>query len=456
MKHRTASRRTFLKTSAAVAAGPWVVPTSVFGAEAPGNRVTLAFLGVGGRANALIGNFVRHDDAQILAVCDCFESRRQQMKTKLNSKYGAEVVEAYADFRDVLARDDIDAVVVATPDHWHVPLAVAAAKAGKDMYVEKPLGVSMRWAQKLREALKETGRVFQYGTQQRSDPKFRAACELVRNGYIGEVERIEAWCPDMDTQYQQFSKPPYGSTEPGNPPGDLDYEMWLGPAPRKPYTVDRCTPWGAYHIYDYALGFIAGWGAHPLDIAQWGLDADATSPVRYEGMGSLPLGGLCDTIESWDVHCEYANGLPMRFMGSRMAEAVVSAYRPWVNHGTTFFGADSWVSVDRTDLFTSDPNLKGAEFKPDDVKLKASNDHARDFLDCVKSRETAVSHFEAAIRSDAISHLSNIAIRLERPIAWDPEKEAIVDDVEAEALLDRPIRAPWDLDAPMITRGGKA
>ena len=242
---KTTSRRSFLKATAALGAAPWIVPSTVFGANAPSNRVTVAHLGVGSRASALIGMFVRHDDVQILALCDCFTNRREEMREKLNAKYGSEVVKAYPDFRDVLARDDIDTVVIATPDHWHVPLAIAAAKAGKDMYVEKPLGVSMPWAARLRKDLTANKRVFQYGTQQRSDAKFRVACELVRNGYIGEIKRIEAWCPDMSSQFDAFSAKPYGSTEPAEPPEGFDYDMWLGPAPKKPYTVDRCTQFGA-------------------------------------------------------------------------------------------------------------------------------------------------------------------------------------------------------------------
>ena len=241
----------------------------------------------------------------------------------------------------MLARKDVDGVVISTPDHWHVPLAVYAARAGKDMYVEKPLGVALAWAWKLREEVARHKVVFQYGTQQRGDQRqFRRACELVRNGYIGEIQRVDVWSPDMSTQFNAASVPPYGSTRPIAVPADLDYEMWIGPAPMKPYTADRATNFGAYHIYDYALGFIAGWGAHPLDIAQWGLGMDASGPIRYQGTGKIPpKGSLWDSIESWDVQCEYANGVKMHFMGHRVAEPIVKAYHPaWCDHGTTFFG----------------------------------------------------------------------------------------------------------------------
>ena len=261
----------------------------------------------------------------------------------------------------MLARKDVDGVVVSTPDHWHVPVALYAARAGKDMYVEKPLGVAMAWAWKLRDAVAKHKVVFQYGTQQRGDQRqFRRACELVRNGYLGEIQRVDAWCPDMSSQFGNATVPPYGSTKPVDVPADLDYEMWIGPAPMKPYTADRTTCFGAYHIYDYALGFIAGWGAHPLDIAQWGLDADQSGPVRYEGTGKLPpKGSLWDSIESWDVHCEYADGVKLHFMGHRVAKPEVTRYHPaWADHGTTFFGAKGWISVNRSALYASDKALQ--------------------------------------------------------------------------------------------------
>jgi predicted dehydrogenase len=234
-----------------------------------------------------------------------------------------------------------------------------AARAGKDMYVEKPLSTSLAWEMELRKAVKRNRSVFQYGTQQRSSSDFRIACELARNGYIGEIKRVEAWCPDISEQFDRFHVKQYGSTEPAPIPAGLDYNMWLGPAPQTPYTVDRCTQFGTYHIYDYALGFIAGWGAHPLDIAQWGLGKDHTSPVYYEGSGEIPIKGLYDTVSQWDIHCRYADGLPMRFMSERPAKPVVMKYRDkWNSHGTTFFGTEGWVSVDRSGLYTSDPKLK--------------------------------------------------------------------------------------------------
>ncbi len=216
----------------------------------------------------------------------------------------------------------------------------------------------------------------------------------------------------------------------------------------KPYTADRTTCYGAYHIYDYALGFIAGWGAHPLDIAQWGLGADQSGPVRYRGTGKIPpMGSLWDSIESWDVLCEYANGVTMHFMGHRVAEPLVKAYHPaWADYGTTFFGDRGWISVNRSALYASDKALQKAQIKREEKHLTEATSQARDFVDCIKSRGPTASPLESAIRSDTISHLSELCIRLGRPIQWDPQKEQIVNDSDATKLLDRPLREPWKLD----------
>lgn len=438
MTHNRLSRRDFLKGSGVAAAAlaiPTIIPARVLGQQAPSRRVTLAALGVGGRGTGVMHGFMGHADAQFLAVCDPFGSRREAAKAVLDKHYGAEVVKAYADYREVLARPDIDAVIICTQDHWHVPLAIAAARAGKDMYVEKPLGVSLQWAKVLREEVRRGARVFQYGTQQRSDWKFRYACELARNQAIGTVQRVEAWCANLGGAG--------GSTSPVPVPSDLDYDLWIGPAPMSPYTADRCTANGTYHIYDYALGFIAGWGAHPLDIAQWGLGTDDTSPVSYEGTGTLPTTGLWDTVASWDIHCRYASGVELHFMSADVAQPIVSGYRPWCDHGTTFFGEKGWVSVDRGRICASDPRLLKTRFGPGDVTLKASPGQDRDLLDCVLSREPTVNPLETAIRSDTISHLADLVVRTGEPLRWDPASETVVGNEAVARRLDRPMRAPY-------------
>lgn len=451
MKTGTPSRRDFLKWTSTALATPLVLPGGAWGQDAPSNRVNLALVGAGGRGSGLLNDAVRLPEAQFLAVCDCFQERRESTRDKLNTFYKGKMVQAYSDFREVLAREDIDGVIIATPDHWHVPIAIAAARAGKAIYVEKPLSVSLEWAWELRRIAAERKSVIQYGTQQRSAPQFRQACELVRNGYIGEVTRVDAWCADISSQYTAFSVPQFGSTEAAPVPDGFDFERWLGPAPVSPYTVDRCTCYGTYHHYDNSLGFIAGWGAHPLDIAQWGLGTDETSPVHYEGTGSIPEQGLYKTIDSWDIECTYGNGVKMHFMGHRVAEPVVSAYRPWKDHGTTFFGSEGWISVDRGGIHASNPEILKIEFKEGDRRLKATSSHMADFLECAKTGAAPVSPLEAAIRSDTISHLCDIAIRLKRPVQWEPGKECILEDAQATAMLSRTMRAPWNLHKDMVS-----
>jgi predicted dehydrogenase len=446
--HRV-TRRGFLKGSTLVAtsvAFPTIVPSTVFGRNAPSNRVTLAMIGTGSRGTDVMRGFAHHDDVQFLAVCDPFRDRRNAARQWLNERYGGNVVEAYENLREMLKRADIDGVVICTPDHWHVPAAVYAARAGKDVYVEKPLSVCLGWSWRLRETLRCFGNVFQYGTQQRSSWQFRFACELVRNGYIGEVQRVEAWCPDVSDDWNSFEVKQYGSTEPAPVPEGFNYDLWLGAAPEAPYTVDRCRREGSFHICDYALGFIAGWGAHPLDIVQWGLNADDSGPVYVEGRGEIPAQGLLDTIAWWDVHCEYASGVKLHFLCHRRAKPIVMSYRErWCEHGTTFFGSEGWVSVDRGGLYASDPALLKIKLRPDDVHLYRSSGQDRNFIDCIKTRQATVSPPESAIRSDTISHLSDVAVRLGRPIHWDPRQEQVIGDEQAMRMLDRPLRAPWRL-----------
>lgn len=447
MTSKKMTRRMFLKSA------PAIVPASVFGRLAPSNRIALAAIGVGNRgASNVWEDFVTtQDDVRVVAACDCFASRRRSFADKVNAHYGAKVCRPMGDWRDVLARPDIDGVIISTPDHWHVPLAWHAARAKKDMYVEKPLGVAMAWAWKLRKEVAENRVIFQYGTQQRSSGEFTRAVELVRNGRIGKVHHVDVWSSDMRSPggYEEVFNEKFRDTRPAPVPPGFDYEMWIGPAPMRPYTVTRCTEWGAYHIYDYALGFIAGWGVHPLDIAQWGLDMDHTSPVHYEGTGEIPQGGLFDTVERWDVRCRYANGVTMHFMSDRVAKPVVEEMgvkkRPFADHGTTFWGETGWISVNRGALYASPRELQAERIRDNEKPVIRSSSQGRNFVESIRSRRPTINPLESAIRSDTISHLSNIAVRLGRAIDWDPAAERIVGDPEAEKMLDRPMRAPWKL-----------
>ncbi len=444
------TRRRFLATSAKAAGGamaaPYVLTSAALGnAQTPpaSERVTLGHIGVGNRGGALLRYFLKLPDCRCVAVADPFTSRRDGQAKRVNDHYAksgkraaGKTCVAYRDFRELVARDDIDAVVIATPDHWHVPTAIAAARTGKDLYVEKPLGLSVEQNRALRAEVDRFGLVFQYGTQQRSTPHFRRACELVRNGRIGKVHTVNVWCPSGEKG---------GSTQVEPVPDDLDYDMWLGPAPVKPYTNDRVAARGAYWISDYALGFVAGWGAHPLDIAQWGLDTDHTGPVDYEGKGVFPTEGLYDTAISWDVHCTYASGVTMRFMSPDVAEPISKKHGLQRGLGTMFIGEKGWIDVDRSRVYADPPELAGAEIGPEEMHLYESNHHWHNFIDCVKTRRDTVCTMEAAVRSDTISQLTEIAIRTERKIRWDPVEEQILGDEAASRMLTRAMRSPWRL-----------
>ena len=403
---------------AGAVAAPYLVPSAALGSAAKAaasERVTLGHIGVGNRGSSLLRGFLGLKDAQSVAFADPFKSRREDWAQKTGGK-------AYGDFRELLAREDIDAVVVATPDHWHVPIANAAARSGKDAYVEKPLGISVLHDQTCRKVFKQYGRIFQYGTQQRSSQHCRFGCELVRSGRIGEVHTIEVVAPNGASG---------GSTDEIPVPPDLDYNTWLRPAPMAPYTKDRCTAQGAYHIYDYAIGFIAGWGAHPLDILQWGYDTHKAGAAEFEGTGDIPTEGLFNTVTNWNVRIQYANGLKMTFTPG--------------GDSTKFIGDEGWVQVRRGGIDAEPKSLLTSTIGPGDVHLTKSTNHAQNFVDGVKSRATPVSNLDDAVYSDIISHLGDICIRTGRKIQWDPVKEEIIGDEEASRMLSRPLRAPWTI-----------
>jgi predicted dehydrogenase len=440
-------RRSFLKNSAFTAgalAFPSIVPSSVFGQDSPSKRVNLALIGCGSRMSALgLRGFAKNDGARIVATVDPFKSKREDFAQKLNKQYGGNYCKPVEDYREVLANKHIDGIVIATADHWHVPIAIAAARAGKDMYVEKPLTVALEWGKILRKELAKNNCIFQYGTQQRSTLGARTAMELIWNGHIGDIQRVDVSAPSLAAD----KRTPIGN----DPlPKDFNYDLWLGPAPKKPYSKDRCSNHGSWHCYDYALGFIAGWGAHPLDILQWGMQSDDTCPVEYEGTGFAPENDLYNTLRTWDIQMKYANGIPVRFMDTATAKPVIGKYHSRLRgDNTVFHGTDGWVCYSRSVCYlskggkyvnTSTIDLSGSKKKP----YLSTSQHGN-FIDCMKSRKETINPFESAIRSDTISHLSNIAARTGRKLSFDAKKEIIVGDEKANALLNRKMRAPYEI-----------
>lgn len=427
------TRRGFLES--AVGAGavlglPSIVPSSVFGAQAPSERITVGFIGVGGRGSGLLGAFMRLNEARVLAVCDVKKTQRDRAKSRVDKKYGGDSCATYNDFRQLCARDDIDVVVSATTDHWHVLTALEAVRSGKDVYVEKPLGMSVEQGQALRAAVHRYGRVFQFGTQERSNRNTRFACEMALSGRVGKIHTI--------TVASRFSKvSPNYPTQPI--PDGLDYDLWLGAAPWAPYSPSRVSNHGGwFHIRDYALGFIAGCGIHTVDMAQWGNGTELTGPIEVEGIGEFPADGLCDCANGWDVKLKYANGVAMRFTDGKRNPL-----------GVKFEGPDGWVFVKEGHLggnVNSNPkSLLREPIGAGEVHLPISAHHQRNFLECVKTRARTIAPVDVAVRSDTLVQLSDIAMRLGRKLKWDPDAEQFVGDEYANRMLKRPMRPPWRL-----------
>lgn len=436
-RNRKITRRSLLKRTATITTGvitlPYIVPSSALGGAgsiAPSERIVMGCIGTGGQGTSNTKAFLNNPAAQMVAVCDVAEARRQKVKDLIDKHYGDTGCSAYVDFRDLLARQDIDAVVIVTQDHWHALIAVAAARAGKDMYCEKPLGVSVAEGQAIRDAVKRYGRVFQTGTQQRSDRKFRFACELARNGYVGKIHTVKVAAPGPRYK-RKYPKPP--GAEPV--PAGFDYEMYVGPAPMKPYNGGRWAWPDWYLIWDYCAGFIVNWGVHHLDIANWGCPAVGNEPAEIECKGSYRNDGLTDNINDWQAEFNYASGLRMTHTNTDNPN----------KQGCRFEGDKGWVHVNRQGIWAEPVSLLKVKLKPNDKSLGASRSHHGNFLDCVRSRRDPIAPVEAGHTASNLGLVPEIACRLRRKLKWDPIREQFADDREANQMLTRPMRSPWYL-----------
>lgn len=447
MKH-TLTRRQFLNTTVAASAlGAWhVVPARALGEAglvAPSKRLTLGVIGLGIQGTGDMKAFLGNPEVQVVAVCDVHAGQLAAGKQVVDTHYGNSGCATYRDFRELIARPDLDAVQITTPDHWHPLIAIEAARHGKHMYQEKPMGWSFRAAHAVEKAVKDHKVLFQFGTQQRSDGRFRFACELVRNGKIGQLKTILVGVPGS------VSSCPLQPVEPV--PKELDYELWLGPAPMAPYCYQRCRPYTAkdgwsvwYSISDYCAGMIGNWGVHHLDIAQWGNNTEHSGPVEIEGTGVFPKGLLTDCAVSWEVQNRYANGVTLIHM-----DDATSKKHPLQEgghgHGVMFLGTEGWVHVDRQKLDAHPASLLELKLGANDIRLHKSDNHGGNFVDAVKGRSQPAAPIDVAVRTDTLCNLQLIAATLRRKLRWDPEKERFPNDAEANSLLDRPMRAPWKL-----------
>ncbi len=426
---------------------PTIVPASALGREghvSPANRITMGFIGTGNQGTGDMRHFLRDERVQVVAVCDVnresggyWDGRvagREPARRMVNAFYaekmpsgGYKGCDAYVDFRELLAREDIDAVEIATPDHWHAIPVVEACKVKKDIYCQKPLGLTIAEGRIMSDAVRASGVVFQTGSQQRSDPHFRRACELVRNGRIGRLHTVRCGLPG--------GRPDLGKSgehkKPEPVPEGFDYAMWLGPAPDAPYSPARCHVNFRWNL-DYSGGQVTDWGGHHPDCAQWGMGTDHTGPIEIRNAkGVFPPDEVWNTATEFTFEAVYASGVTL----------IVSSKE---RSGVTWEGEDGWVWADRDRHEASSPEILNAVIGPDEIHLYRSDNHFRNFLDCVVERREPVAPAETAHRSLTICHLGNIAMRLGRAnLKWDPNTEQILDDAEASAMLRRSYHHGW-------------
>ena len=421
------TRRSFLKGTAAIGGAaiglPAIVPASVFGANAPSSRIVTGAIGVGSQGTGDMQGFLSKSEVQMVAVCDVDKGHRDNAKKIVDNRYGNNDCTAYLDFRELIGRGDLDAVQLALPDQWHAIPAIAAARAGLDIHGQKPLARSIREGRAICDAVHRYGRVWQTGSQQRSDYKFRRACELVRNGRVGKILKVEVGLPTGGgTDVKPVMPVPEG----------LDWNFWLGPAPYVPYR--GVSHWDWRWIMDYSGGQLTDWAGHHIDIAHWGMGADYTGPVEIEGKGNYPTEGLYNVATQYKFACTYADGTVMTVANNQQ-----------IPQGTKWYGETGWIHVNRGGLNASDPKILREEIGPNETRLYESRDHKQNFLDCVKSRELTICPAEVGLRSISVGLLGEIAMLTGRKIKWDPKNEKITGDPEASALLGRSYREPWIL-----------
>lgn len=413
------TRRVFVQqlatASAATLTLPYFVPKSAFGAN---DRILTGHIGVRNQGGSNLRSFIN----QAVAVCDV-DSEVLGKAVKQVEQSGRPC-EAFSDYRRLLERKDIDAVVISTPDHWHALMTIHACQAGKDVYCEKPLSLTIAEGRQMVTAARQGQRIVQTGSQQRSDKGFRLACELVRAGRVGTLQQVLVGIP--------------GPNHPGEPiadsapPPELNYDLWLGPAPMRPYNSKR-VHYNFRFFWDYSGGQMTNFGAHHIDIAHWGMGVDQSGPSEVEGTATFHPQGWHEVTETCRVTYRYPNNVTM----------IVGQIQPDIPEGTTFIGDRGRIFVTRGKLTSSPENLVSDPLPDSAERLYVSDNHHANFLDCVRSRKLPICDVEIGHRSATACHLGNLAVRLKRKIRWDAMTEQIVDDAEAAAMLSRPYREPW-------------
>ncbi len=444
--NKQTSRRKFIGQAAAAIAAPTIIPASVLGKNAPSNRITMAFVGLGNRGIGVMESFLKYDDVQGMAVCDVAKHHVRVSNGKSSRDYGVEAGKAamekkhsdrlekgewkgcdtYHDFRELVARDDIDAIQVATPDHWHGIIAMAAIKSGKDVYCEKPVTHLYGEGHALHRAVAEKNAIFQVGSQQRSTKEFQKAVALVRNGLIGKVSKVEVGLPKGHNS-------PEGDSTIKDPPSNLDYDFYCGPSKMIPY-MDCRVHWSWRWHLNFGGGQLMDWIGHHNDIAHWGIGEEKGGPISVEAKNwTFPETEVYDSPVDYDVHSKYANDI----------EVVISSRNPM---GSKWIGENGWIHVTRGKLTASNEDWLKDDFVAGDWKPYKSPGHQRNFVECIKSREETIAPAEIGHRSITPGHIAYVSHGLGRKIKWDPKAEKVVgDDAAQEALMALPYRGDWKL-----------
>ena len=456
------SRRDFLKNTVKAGVGsivlsgfPTIVPASVFGKNAPSNKINIGQIGIGriARTHDLPETF-KYDNARIMAVADVDRIRLESGKKMLEGWYAKKTGQAnyidikiYEDFHELINNKDIDAVIISTPDHWHAQPAIEAALAGKHIYLQKPTSLTIEEGRQMSDAVRKSGVVFQLGSQQRSAnpwPQFRQACELVRNGRIGKLHTVNVGLP---------SDPAGGDTKEMPIPENLNYDMWLGSTPYIYYTGDRVhsqtdpnSRGGWLRCEQFGAGMITGWGVHHIDIAHWGMNTELTGPIEIEATAEFPKAGLWDVHGNYEVKSKYANGVTM----------IMNTKNP---NGIKFEGSDGWIFVTRGNVGVtasdptsgkvekafnaSNPKILESKIGPNEIQLYNSPEQHGNWLDSIVSKKPTISPAEVAHRSCSACLLAHAAMKTPGKLFWDPKKELFTNNKEANKLLSRPQRFPY-------------
>ena len=429
MKNSKSTRRTFIKQAGLAIGMPMIVPSSVLGLNgkvAPSNRIVMGGIGLGPRGRGVLSAFFKHADCQFIAIADPQAERSEIIKRMADRNYGNTDCVKYDDMSYVLQRDDIDAVIIATGDRWHTTASIYAARAGKDIYCEKPCAMNIMECQQLDDAITEHKRVFQAGTQRRSVPNFKLAVELARTGKLGQLKEVHAGILEL----RDYLEPLPAEPEPD--PAVINWDKWVGPSPMKPYNLKYCQGRWRDHSGFYAAWRLPEWGSHTIDICQWAADADGTTPLEFEA------------VSDTEIHAKYANGIKLIMRLSGFKEEGI--WSPGLGTCPVRFEGDAgWVEAgDHKHMVTSDPRLlQGKTF--DQLAGTDPVDHARNFLDCVKTREQPVCNSKAVRYGHMACFAAAISWKLGRKVTFDPVKERFVNDKEANSMRTYKRRAPYTI-----------